>query len=459
MGGLAHPVHADPIDDRVEALREPAVRIARQIWDWAELGYLETRSSALLQSKLAAAGFRIEKEIAGIPTAFVASAGYGEPVLALLAEFDALPGISQTRRPEQETRSESSSSHACGHNLFAGGSVAAAIAIAAQLEAEGRNGTIRLYGTPAEEGGSGKVYLVRAGLFSDVDAALHWHPADRTDAGPISNLANKSAKFRFHGIASHAALAPERGRSALDGVEAMNHMVNLLREHVPEDTRIHYVITEGGAAPNVVPNFAEVFYYVRHPEPETLAKLWERVTAAADGAALGTGTTVDMEIIHGNYSLLPNETLSRRMYHHAKEVGAARWDAEAQRFAAALGKTTGARDPNREGRIEPYAMSIRKSSTDVGDVSWIVPTAGIWVATWPHGTASHSWQAAAASGAPIGEAGMLIAARIVARTALDIFRNPELVTQARREFDAARGSQFRYVPLLGDRDPPFDYRR
>jgi aminobenzoyl-glutamate utilization protein B len=435
------------------------VQISQEIWSYAELGYLETRSSELLQRELSKVGFRIERGVAGLPTAFIASAGRGEPVIAVLAEFDALPGISQTRAPRREAREGSESAHACGHNLFAGGSVAAAIAIAQQLEAEGLEGTIRLYGTPAEEGGSGKVYLVRGGLFDDVDVALHWHPADRTDAGPISNLANKSAKFRFHGVASHAALAPERGRSALDGVEAMNHMVNLLREHVPEDTRIHYVITEGGAAPNVVPSFAEVFYYVRHPEPATLAKLWQRVAATADGAALGTGTTVDMEIIHGNYSLLPNETLSRRLYEHAIDIGPPSRNAEAMRFAKALRETTGAWDPAAEGRIEPYQMSVRKSSTDVGDVSWTVPTAGIWVATWPHGTASHSWQAAAASGASIGESGMQMAARVLARSALDLYRDPALLERARSEFEAARGPDYRYAPLLGDRAPPLDYRR
>jgi aminobenzoyl-glutamate utilization protein B len=236
-------------------------------------------------------------------------------------------------------------------------------------------------------------------------------------------------------------------------------MANLLREHVPEDTRIHYVITQGGSAPNVVPNFAEVFYYVRHPEPAVLSKLWERVASAAEGAALGTGTTVDMEVIHGNYSLLPNKTLSRRVYAHAQAVGTPSPDAEAMAFAQKLRESEGAWDEGAEGRIEPYETSIRKSSTDVGDVSWTVPTAGIWVATWPRGTASHTWQAAASSGAPIGESGMAMAARVLARTALDLYRDPDLVQRARSEFDAARGPDYHYTPLLGDRAPPLDYRR
>ena len=243
----------------------------------------------------------------------------------------------------------------------------------------------------------------------------------------------------------------------------MNHMVNLLREHVPEETRIHYVITDGGKAPNVVPERAEVFYYVRHPDPEVLAHTFERVVAAARGAAQGTGTEVSHEIIHGNYSLLPNETLARRMYAHAVRTGApgAQWDADALRFAAALGETFGGEAPPvaRAATIAPYAFQVRKSSTDVGDVSWTVPTTGIWVATWPPGTASHTWQSAAASGAPISRPGMMMAAQVLAATAADLFSDPALLAAARDEFEAARGPGYRYVPMLGNRAPPLDYRR
>jgi aminobenzoyl-glutamate utilization protein B len=252
----------------IDAQTDRYAKIARQIWDFAEVGYQETKSSALLQEQLRGAGFTVEAGVAGMPTAFVASYGSGKPVIGILAEFDALPGITQDDSPERRPRAGMEAGHACGHHLFGTGSTAAAIAVKDWLARTKGTGTIRIYGTPAEEGGAGKVYMVRAGLFKDVDTVLHWHAGDRNDASPGSSLANKSAKFRFHGVSAHAAGAPERGRSALDGVEAMNMMTNMLREHVPEDSRLHYVITSGGSAPNVVPDFAEVFYYVRHPDPK-----------------------------------------------------------------------------------------------------------------------------------------------------------------------------------------------
>ena len=300
--------------------------LAHEIWGLAELGYQEEQSSQLLIGKLKEAGFSIETGVADIPTAFVASYGQGEPVIGLLAEYDALPGFSQDAVPQKKSKEGMEAGHACGHHLFGAGSTAAAIAAKEWLEKTGQSGTVRLYGTPAEEGGAGKVYMVRAGLFDDVDVVLHWHPGSGNSADASSSLANKSAKFRFYGQASHAAVAPERGRSALDGVEAMNHMVNLMREHVPMEARIHYVITRGGEAPNVVPAQAEVFYYVRHPEMRVVRELFERVAKAAEGAALGTGTEMKYEIIHGVYNLLPNRTLSEKMFANLKIVGGAMGD-------------------------------------------------------------------------------------------------------------------------------------
>ena len=290
--------------------------IARQIWNWAEVGYQEHQSSALLQQTLASEGFEVTSGVAEIPTAFVATYGQGEPVIGILAEFDALPGITQSAAPTREKRADQIAGHACGHHLFGTASTAAAIAVRHWLEASGQPGTVRLYGTPAEEGGSGKVYMVRAGLFDDVDTVLHWHAADRNTANPATSLANKSARIRYTGQSSHASAAPERGRSALDGVEALNFMVNLMREHVPQTTRIHYVITDGGKAPNVVPDFAEVYYYIRHPDAETLKGIWNRVMAAAEAAAMGTVTQVAVETMHGNHSLLPNEVLASVLHKH-----------------------------------------------------------------------------------------------------------------------------------------------
>jgi aminobenzoyl-glutamate utilization protein B len=452
---------ADPALFRLNPHAETVTAVADQLWEWAELGYLETQSSALLQDTLAAAGFEISAGIGGIPTAFTASFGSGKPVIAILGEFDALPGISQAAVPYAETVESKPSGHACGHNLFGAGSLGAALAVKDWLAETGQPGTVRFYGTPAEEGGSGKVYLVRAGAFDDVDIALHWHPGDENSASPSSTLANKSAKFRFRGISSHAAAGPERGRSALDAIEAMNFMVNLLREHVPEETRIHYVITEGGIAPNVVPNFAESFYYVRHPNAGVLATLWDRVIAAAEAAALGTGTTLEYEVIHGNHSVLPNEVLARVAYDHLVALGGPRYDESDRAFAAEIAKTLpdGRYQPGSESIVAPFEVKQSKGSTDVGDVSWNVPTVGLGTATFIPGTGLHTWQAVATGGTPLAHKGTLLAAEVLAATAIDLLSQPELVTAAQDEFNDRRGADFVYVPLLGDRDPPLDYRR
>ena len=256
---------ADGVLGYVDEHAATAIEVADDIWDYAELGYLEERSTRRLQEFLRERGFAIDSGLAGIPTSFLASRGSGKPVIGILAEFDALPGLSQAAVPHRQPVVDNAPGHGCGHHLFGAASALAAASVAEWLANTESQGTIRLFGTPAEEGGSGKVYLTRAGLFDDVDAVLHWHPSDRNDASPWSSNANKSGRFRFHGIAAHAAAAPDRGRSALDGVEAMNFMVNLMREHVPADSRIHYVITDGGDAPNIVPEFAEVYYYVRNP--------------------------------------------------------------------------------------------------------------------------------------------------------------------------------------------------
>ncbi|VAV95468.1 Aminobenzoyl-glutamate utilization protein B, partial [hydrothermal vent metagenome] len=317
---IAHAQNED-VMTRIDGRYDQTADIARKLWEWAEVGYQEERSSTLLQDTLSAEGFSVEKGVAGIPTAFIAEYGDGGPVIAILAEFDALPGINQDAAPTRAPIDGKGAGHACGHNLFGAGSVQAAIAIRQWLEETGTPGRIRLYGTPAEEGGSGKVYMVRAGLFGDVDIALHWHADDENSAAARTSLANRSAKFRFHGVSAHAAGAPERGRSALDGVEAFNIMINMMREHVPQDARIHYVITSGGTAPNVVPDFAEVFYYVRHPDAKGVEDIWARVEDAARGAALGTGTKVDWEVIHGNNPLLVNETLAKMMDEKLRQVG------------------------------------------------------------------------------------------------------------------------------------------
>ena len=437
--------------------------IAHKIWELAELGYQEYESSKILKDKLEAEGFAIENKVAEIPTAFIASYGSGKPIIAILGEFDALPGVSQDAVPFPQEREGTSAGHACGHHLFGAGSAAAAIATKNWLKEKGIPGTIRFYGTPAEEGGAGKVYMVRAGLFEDVDAVLHWHPGSSNSASAASSLANKSAKFRFKGIASHAASAPQNGRSALDGVEAMNYMVNLMREHVPAEARIHYVITRGGEAPNVVPANAEVFYYVRHPEASEVKMLFERVVKAAEGAAMGTGTKMKYEVIHGLFNLLPNETLAKVMYKNLKLIGGVQYDDEEQAFAEKIAGTFNfvEADLSQASTIQPYRVLLRGSggSTDVGDVSWVVPTAGMRSATWVPGTSAHTWQAVAAGGTSIGTKGMMVAAKTLTLTAIDLYQKPDLIQKANTELKDKQGKNFVYEALLGDRKPPLDYRK
>jgi aminobenzoyl-glutamate utilization protein B len=446
--------------DAVDSHAKQSGEAALAIWRYAEVGYQEKQSTALLQKELADAGFSVEAGVADMPTGFVATAGSGKPVIAILAEFDALPGLSQAATAARSPIAGKNAAHACGHNLFGAGSAGAAIAIKEWLAARGLPGTIRLYGTPAEEGGAGKVYMVRAGLFKDVDVALHWHAGDRNDASQNGSNSNKSGKFRFRGVSSHAAAAPEKGRSALDAVEAMDMMANMMREHMPQEARLHYVITRGGSAPNVVPDFAEVFYYVRHPDPKVVQALWGRLTKIAEGAALGTGTTWDVEVIHGAYPLLPNHTLGHVMQANLERVGGVHYDAAENAFAKEIYATlvTPSRALGSERVVQPYAPEQHYGSTDVGDVSWSVPTAGFNTATWVPGTSAHSWQAAAAGGMGIGIKGMNNASKVLALTAARLYMDPALVKSARAEFEKARGAGFVYQPLIGDRKPPLDYR-
>jgi aminobenzoyl-glutamate utilization protein B len=454
---MAPPDVTRLLDERASNFSE----VAREIWELAEVGFQEERSSALLKAQLETAGFEIQSGVAGMPTAFIGSFGRGRPVIALLAEFDALPGLSQDATAERKPRAESGPGHACGHHLFGTASTAAAIAVKEWLASSGSPGTIRLYGTPAEEGGAGKVYMVRAGLFSDVDAVLTWHPSDGNDASPVSSLANKSAKFRFHGLSAHAAAAPEKGRSALDGVEAMNTMVNLMREHVPQESRIHYVITRGGMAPNVVPDFAEVYYYCRHPEVGVVQDLWKRIVLAAEGAAMGTETRMDHEVIHGIYNKLPNDRLSRLFDENLRKLGGIEYTPEEVAFAEKLRATLASpeRKIGSQREVQPFEPQVTSASTDVGDISWVVPTASVQIATWVPGTPAHSWQAVAAGGMSIGFKGMVLASKVLATTAVEIFTNPALVEEARREFEERRGPDFVYQSLIGDRAPPLDYRK
>ena len=306
-------------------------------------------------------------------------------------------------------------------------------------------------------------YTVRAGLFEDVDVALYWHPGTQNTVRTSSNLAIVSAKFRFRGRAAHAAGAPDHGRSALDGVESMNYMVNLMREHVPRETSIHYVITHGGEAPNVVPAFAEVYYFVRHPQMPEVRAIFERMVAAAEGAAKGTGTSMDYEITGGSFNLLPNTALARVMHANLKKVGGVDYDEEELAFAEELMTTfeAGDKKPSEVKEVPPLNLSegVGNYSTDSGDVSWVVPLGSMQAATWPPGTPGHSWQAVAAGGTTLGTKGMMVAAKTLALTAIDIYQDPSITEKAQQELQERRGTDFEYESLLGDREPALDYMK
>jgi aminobenzoyl-glutamate utilization protein B len=408
---------------------------------------------------LEAGGFRVERGVAGIPTSFIAAIGSGKPVIGILGEYDALPGLSQQAVPLRQARPGATAGHACGHHLFGVASASACLALAQPIRAGTMPGTLRFYGCPAEEGGSAKAFLVRAGLFDDCDAVLHWHPSSANSAGDISSQARIAVKFRFHGTSSHAAAAPEAGRSALDAVALTDHAAELLREHTPDFTRIHHVITAGGEAPNVVPDFAEVFYYVRHPRSEVVQRIYPRLLKCAEAGALATETRLETRYLGGILEIVPNQALGRVARANLVRLSDLRYDAREAEFAAEIRKTLTNPPPLEDlAHVADRSGQTGLGSTDVGDVSWVVPTAGFTAACWVPGTPAHSWQAVAAGGTSIGRKGMILAARVLAATAWDLSRSPDVLRAAKDELRRRLAGR-PYRSLLGpDQKPPLDYR-
>jgi aminobenzoyl-glutamate utilization protein B len=456
-----------PSDDRSDLLRKMDEKaqhfseVSKQIWDFAEVGYKETKSSDLLKSELRKAGFQIQERVGEIPTAFSATWGQGKPVIGILGEFDALPGLSQETVPEQKPRMAGAPGHGCGHNLFGAGSAMAAISVKEYLEQKKVPGTLRFYGTPAEEGGGGKIYMARAGAFSDCEVILSWHPGDRNRASLGSNLANISAKFKFYGKAAHAGGSPDKGRSALDAVMLMGNAVEFLREHVPQETRIHYIITNGGGSPNTVPDFAEMYCYARHPSMPVLDGIWARIIKCAQAGALATETDMKLELVNSSYNVLPNEPLARLIDRNLRRLGGLHYTPEEQAFAQALRKTLPSEDSlplGSQENVQEIERDVTFASTDMGDVSWIVPTAQLTTATYVPGTPGHSWQSTACTGMTIGQKGMVLAAKTLAITALDVFGDPTQIQAARADFEKRRsGHQYR-SRLPADQKPPLNYR-
>ena len=346
------------------------------IWNYAETGYKEFKSAEQWASFLERQGFKVERGVAGIPTAFTATYGSGSPVVGMMAEYDALSGMSQDTVPYRKPLVEGANGHGCGHNVLGTGSVAGAVAVSKWL-AQGHRGTIKLFGCPAEEGGGGKAYMMREGVFDGLDAMLDWHPDTRNTVNKSTGLANVQVQFTFSGRSAHASGAPEEGRSALDAVEAFDYMMNMMREHVPQTSRIHYVITDGGKAPNIVPDRASVKYYFRSPSREVVQDLLQRAIKAAEGAAMGTGTTMDYELVSGNYERLQNDAMADLVDRMLKEAGGIKLDAREHEFALALAAESGidASLIDRLGIVVPPAEEGYEAyvSSDVGNVTWAVP--------------------------------------------------------------------------------------
>jgi aminobenzoyl-glutamate utilization protein B len=433
--------------------------LQKRIFNYAETAYDEFHSSDLWITFLKSQGFQVERGVAGIPTAFVATYGSGSPVVGMMAEYDAIARMSQDTVPYPKVLVPGAAGHACGHNLLGTGSVAGAVAVSRWLAATGASGTVKLFGCPAEEGGGGKAYMMREGVFEGLDAMLDWHPDTRNTVNKTSGLANVQVQFTFTGKSSHASGAPEAGRSALDAVEAFDYLMNMMREHVPQTSRIHYVITDGGKAPNVVPDKAGVKYFFRSPSREVVQDILKRALKAAEGAAMGTGTTMDYELVSGNYERLPNDAMADLVGRSLEKVGGIRLDDREMAFAHAMVAESGVDAalidklaivvPPAEEGYEAYV------SSDVGNVTWAVPTGSFRYACFVPGGVGHSWQQVSSGGTTIGTKGAIGAAKVLYLSAVELMTDAKLLAAVRAEFLGRRGEDFVFEPMMGNRRPPF----
>ncbi len=448
--------------ERIKKYEEILISLNEAVWDYAELKFNEYKSSNILQKALVKEGFKIEKGIGEMETAFIASAGKGNPVIGILAEYDALSGLSQKAGVSFPIpREENSNGHGCGHNLLGVGAVGAAFLIKDYLEENNKEGTIVLIGCPAEEGGSGKAYLARAGVFDNLDAALTWHPAGGNAVITGSFQANCQVYFRFKGISSHAASSPHLGRSALDAVELMNVGVNYMREHMESTDRIHYAVTDtGGISPNVVQNHAEVLYLIRSVNTEKVKKLYERVCKIAEGASLMTETEVEIIFDKACSNVISNSVLEEVLYEAMNKVYLPEYNEEDLKFAKEIKKTITENDLSSDLSLMTADMVVKKEaikkykekvmadfvlkhehkdisipgSSDVGDCSYVVPTAQFAGACFVPGTPGHSWQMTTQGKEKTAVKGMFYAAEVLAESAKKLIENPEILKAAKKEF-------------------------
>jgi aminobenzoyl-glutamate utilization protein B len=447
----------------VDARAEELVGASLRIWGFAELALKEERSAEVLADLLEQEGFEIERGVSDMPTSFVASFGEGPPVVAYLAEYDALPGLSQQVSTELAAVEPGAGGHGCGHNLFGAGSVGAGIALKQAMQRHGLQGTVRVYGTPAEEQGLGKVFMVRDGLFDDVDACLSWHPGNENEVSMQPSKALRSFEVTFFGRSAHAAGAPWKGVSALDALEAFETGVNLLREHMPETARIHYVVSKGGEAPNIVPSQASIWLFTRGkhwPEEELVYQHVMKIVEGADlmawgeehGDASAGFRAAEIEMFTGLYHYNPNLAAAEVMHRNLTLVGPAHFTEREHAFARSLQASFGLEGSGMHDEIrpfDPFAAAEPGGSTDVANISWVCPTIGLGVANWPQEIPAHSWASTSASGSTAAQKAMLTAAKVLAAAGVDVLTDPELVKTMRTEFEA-QSRKFPYVSPVSE---------
>lgn len=440
----------------VEKHRAELIALSDQIWSFAETALRETKSARVLADYAEKQGFKVERGVSGMPTAFVASYGQGRPIIGILGEYDALPGLSQKAQPTKEPLKPGEPGHGCGHNLFGAASLGAAVAIK-ELIAEGKlKGTIRFYGTPAEESVGGKVYMARDGLFNDLDVCLAWHPGDEIRADTQSTQALVDFVVEFKGKAAHAAFDPWNGRSATDGLELFTHGINLLREHVRPSVRIHYAIQKGGDVPNVVPEYAKLWCWVRDSKRTGVEEVLERVRKIAEGAGLMAGVEAKLTIQAGDYEMLVNIAGAKLLNSNLEWLGPIEYTAVEQEFARAIQRETGVEQKGLKAAVQPLEEQRPDppgGSTDVADVSWVVPTIHLSVTTAPEAAPWHAWPVVACGGMSIGHKGLTYAAKALAATMVDLFENQAARDAIRAEFKEKTSGHI-YKPYIPAGPPP-----
>ncbi|MFP4089028.1 MAG: amidohydrolase [Cyclobacteriaceae bacterium] len=450
--------HKKAVMASVEAQADELTALSDKIWAYEEIAFQETQSSKALADYAEAQGFRVTRGVAGIPTAFTAEYGSGEPVIGILGEFDALPGLSQKAVPTKDPRNEGAPGHGCGHNLFGVASMGAATAIKELIDKGELEGTVRFYGTPAEEKFFGKLWMVREGLFDDVDVCMDWHPSAETKANVQKGLALVDFIVEFEGQAAHASSDPWNGRSASDALELYTTGINYYREHIKPTVRIHYHIQDGGQVVNVVPDYSRIWTRVRDTSREGMEKVWKQVERIAEGASIMANVDYKIKLVSGVHEVLVNRTGAGALQANLEYLGPISYTDEEQDFAKKIQSATGAELVGIESKIEPLEETLENpmgGSTDVGDVSYVVPTIRLGATTAPKGTPWHSWAVVACSGMSIGHKGMLYAAKALSMTMVDLYEKEELREEIKEEFKERKGD-YEYKGIVPDGPPPVD---